>query len=79
MARLRFAILKVFKLGEDQVALEYNQDIILDKLQARIRDKLIEQKKWYRKSFNEETMIAVVAEAWRQLVEEFKEDSVKIK
>lgn len=87
---LRFAILKGIGDGEDKVVLEYNEQKLLSRLQARVRENLIETetviKRYFIKpetivkhSFEKPEIAKALDKAFNDLVLEFKEETVKLR
>ena len=74
---LRFAILKQMEDGPDEVMLEYNANQILTRLQAQVRENLVE--KFLKKKFSKEEVRIAVDKAFKGLVAEFKKGTVRIK
>jgi len=75
---LRFAILKKIE-NEEQVVLEYRDDQILSRLQARVRENLNEKETFLKHSFSKDEMAKALDKAYADLLVEFKEETVKLK
>ena len=74
---LRFAILKTVDEGPEEVVLEYNANQILTRLQAQVRENLVE--KFLKKKFSKEEVRIAVDRAFKNLVSEFKKGTVRLK
>lgn len=75
---LRFAILKTAGNATEEVVLEYRDEQILSRLQARIRENLVESEKWFSHAWSKNDVAKALDKAFRDLVEEFKEETVKL-
>ncbi len=75
---LRFAILKTVG-EEEQIVLEYNENQILSRLQARMREKMSERETYLKHSFNKAEVNGFLGEAFPELIAEFKEKTVTLK
>ena len=74
---MRLAILKEIK-GINVVVLEYKEDQVLNRLQSRIRENLSVSESFMKHSWNKDEIAAAAEKAWNELVEEFKEETVKL-
>ena len=74
---LRFAILKTVDEGSDEVVLEYNANQILTRLQAQVREGLVSHP--LRRKFSKEEVRIAVDRAFKNLVSEFKKQTVRLK
>jgi len=78
MGSLRFVIMKqVDKLGNEKVLLEYDQDVLKERLKAAFLVKLSREKRPFR-GFKDETILSLASESFDQIVEEFKANTVRI-
>ena len=77
---LRFAILK--QLGgtgkDSKVVLEYDEEQLLSRLQARVREGLAEKETFLKHMWTKAQVAKAVDGAFRDLVSEFKEETIKI-
>ena len=81
MGNLRFAILRTFKKeGEmvEEIALEYDQEVLLQRLALGIAMKLGDSEKWYKWRHSLEEVDKVVAKVFRGIVDELKAETVRI-
>ena len=76
---LRFAILKEVGKDEGQVLLEYDENMILSRLQARIKENLAEIETAIKHSFKKPEIAKALDKSFNDLVAEFKEETVKLK
>lgn len=75
---LRFAILKM--VGEnEEVALEYNENQILNRLQARVRENLSENETVIKRRWTKDEVKNALSKAFRELIAEFKEKTITLK
>ena len=77
---LRFAILKEIK-GENKVVLEYDKDQILERLQARVAEKLSKGPKISKKAkftHSREEIHDAIEAAYNGLIREFKEQTIQL-
>lgn len=78
MAKLRFAILQTVRDNTAKVVLEYDQDILLHKLRAGVRNNLMPLQKFYKKRFTDEEVKEAVGKAFDELISEFKQETVRL-
>lgn len=74
---LRFAILKTITKGAETVALEYREDQLCDRLKRRVRENLLGKSKLIHR-WTAEDIDKAVETSFKELVTEFKEETVKI-
>ena len=74
---LRFAILKTVTKGAETVALEYREDQLCERLKRRVRENLLKKSRlvhyWPAKEIGE-----AIETSFKELITEFKEETVKI-
>ena len=85
---LRFAILKESNEGPSKLVLEYDEEQIRQRLIARLREQLADKeiviskfaglKKTVKREFDLDTVSSCLSIAYTGLINEFKEQSVKI-
>ena len=89
---LRFAILKTVSKGAEEIALEYREDQLCERLQARVWEKMSQTEtvrvikhRWPKKdevlvknTWDKVEAKKFLAEAFHELINEFKEETVKI-
>lgn len=86
MGNLRFAIIRTLKKKEgtekgkviDEIALEYDQDVLLERLALGIAMGLGDSEKWYKKKHSLEEIDRVVVSVFRGIVDELKTETVRI-
>lgn len=78
MAKLRFAILQTVRDNQAKVVLEYDQDILLLKLRAGVRNNLMPLQRWNKKKFTDEEVKEAVGQAFDELIKEFKDETVRL-
>lgn len=86
MGNLRFAIIRRLKKKEgvgagemvEEIALEYDQDVLLQRLALGIATELVASEKWYRKKHSLEEIDKVVVSVFRGIVDELKAETVRI-
>ena len=76
---LRFTILKEVGKGEDRIVLEYDEKMILSRIQARIKENLSEIETVIKHSFKKAEVAKALDKAFSDLVVEFKEETVRLK
>ena len=74
---LRFAILKTIGKGAESIALEYKEDQLCERLKRRIRENLLKEARVIHRWSTEEINRAVET-SFKELITEFKEETVKI-
>lgn len=72
---LRFAILK--DVGD--VVLQYKEDQLLNRLQARVKENLSETETFIKHRWGKNEVKEALSKAFKELVVEFKEETVKLK
>lgn len=76
---LRFAILKQVNEGSNEVVLEYNENQILSRLQARVREGLAELETAIKHKFTKQEIAVVLTKSYRELLVEFRDKTVTLK
>jgi len=74
---LRFAILKTVTKGAEEIALEYREDQLCERLKRRIRENLLKVSKLIH-YWSAEDIDKAIETSFKELVTEFKEETVKI-
>ena len=74
---LRLVFLKKYK-NEERLVLEYDEEQVLSRLQARVRENLSADETYFRHRWNKAFVQKSVDKAFRELITEFKEDTVKL-
>ena len=74
---LRFAILKSVGKGAEQVVLEYREDQLCERLKRRIHENLSKKSRLIRR-WSAKDIDKAVEISFKELVTEFKEETVKI-
>jgi len=74
---LRFAILKTITKGAETVALEYREDQLCERLKRRMRENLLGKSKLIH-YWSAEEIDKAIETSFKELVTEFKEETVKI-
>ena len=74
---LRLAFLKKIK-GEDELMLEYDEDQVLARLQARIRENLSAKENYFIHRWGKKDVASSVAKAFNELIQEFKEETIRL-
>jgi len=74
---LRFVIIKTVGKGADSVALEYKEDQICERLKRRTRENLLARTKMIQR-WSAEEIDEAIDKSFKELVTEFKEETVKI-
>ena len=72
---LRFAILK----DAGEIVLQYEENQILNRLQARVRENLRETETVIKRRWTKEEVKNALTKAFKELIAEFKEETVKLK
>ena len=75
---IRFAILKDVGNEKNKVVLEYSQDQLLEKMQALVREQLVNSEKWLKHRWNKKEIEDAIHNAFNRIVLEFKQKSVYI-
>jgi len=76
---LRLAILKDVGKGESEVVLEYDEKMVLSRLQARVREGLSEKENFIKHSWSKAEVAKILNKSFNDLVVEFKEETVRLK
>jgi len=76
---LRFAILKQVNEQDSAVVLEYKEDQILTRLQARVRENLAEKESAIKHRFTKQEVAVALDKSFNDLVIEFKEKTITLK
>ena len=74
---LRFAILKTITKGAETVALEYREDQLCERLKRRVRENLLKRSRLVHFWRAWEIDVAIET-SFNELVNEFKEETVKL-
>jgi len=75
---MRLAILKQIKDNANVVVLEYKEEQVLNRLQSRIRENLSVTETYLKHKWTKDEVAAAVVKAWDELVQEFKEETIKL-
>lgn len=78
MSQLRFAILKEIGEGREKVVLQYTQEQILERIQARTKENLSASEGVFKRSWNKREVSEAIAGAFAGLVTEFQQETVKL-
>jgi len=74
---LRFAILKTVGKGAEEIALEYREDQLCERLKRRVRENLLKKAKLVHR-WSAEEIDEAIKTSFDELITEFKEETVKI-
>ena len=86
MGNLRFAIIRKLKKKEglgagmmvEEIAPEYDQDVLLERLSRGITMELTIREKWYWKKFSLKEVQGIVEKTFQGIVDELKAETVRI-
>ena len=79
MSSLRFTIIRTLTSQDrSEIAMEYDEKQILSRLQRRTRENLSETETHLKHRWSKEEVNEAVGKAFKELVTEFKDNSIKI-
>ena len=74
---LRFAILKTVSTNQEEVILEYQEGQLNSRLRRRVRESLLSKNKLIKR-FTPEEIDEAINSSFKDLVSEFKEETIKL-
>lgn len=75
---LRFAILQTLETEKNSVVLEYQEEQVLTRLQARTKENLADKESKFKSRHTKDQVAEALAKAFNDLVTEFKEKTVTL-
>lgn len=61
-----------------EIALEYKENQLLSRLQARLRENLIGHERWHKHTFSKDQVAEAFSKAYTELLQEFKDKTVAL-